>query len=457
MLSTPPTSWVRRGRTPPAIAVLAVMVLLPVAALLPGSGPAGGVSAGGVTAGHSTVPEDTGPAPGEPTSLHPMVGMATDQATGGYWLVASDGGVFSFNAPFYGSAGAIPLVRPVVGAASTPDGGGYWLVASDGGVFSFGDARFYGSTGGIVLNRPVVGMAAAPDGGGYWLVASDGGIFTFGDAPFRGSATGQLQRVAVGMAPAGGAGYRVISADGGVYDYGGAPDFGQAYVPPMAGEVISIDPGHDGGNASDPAYIDQPIDGGNFTETCDTVGTETADGYSEHAFNFDVASRLEALLAQQGAVVVMTRTNDTGVGPCVNVRAAIANNANAVAAISIHADGGPVTGRGFDVTEPVPVVSSISNNTAIVPASAQLAADIDSNFAAATGEPPSDYSGAGGIDERDNLGGLNLTTVPKVLIECANMQNPTDAALTESPEWRQQAAQGLADGITSFVEAQEAP
>ena len=66
--------------------------------------------------------------------------------------------------------------------AATPDGQGYWLVASDGGIFTFGDASFYGSTGAIHLNQPIVGMAATPDGGGYWLVASDGGIFTFGDA-----------------------------------------------------------------------------------------------------------------------------------------------------------------------------------------------------------------------------------------------------------------------------------
>jgi hypothetical protein len=71
--------------------------------------------------------------------------------------------------------------------ATTPDGGGYWLVASDGGVFSFGDATFHGSTGALHLNKPVVGMAATPDGGGYWLVAADGGVFAFGDAQFRGS------------------------------------------------------------------------------------------------------------------------------------------------------------------------------------------------------------------------------------------------------------------------------
>jgi N-acetylmuramoyl-L-alanine amidase len=451
-----------------------------------------------LTAGNPAVPHLTSAVAGEPTSSHLMVATATDPATGGYWLVASDGGVFSFNAPFYGSAGALPLARPVVGAAATPDGGGYWLVASDGGVFSygnaafygseggqplnqpivgmaatptdhgywlvasdggiftFGDAGFFGSTGSIRLNRPVVGMAATPTGHGYWLVASDGGIFTFGDAGFSGAATGLLQRSAVGMA-AGAAGYRVLSSNGSVYDFGGAPFYGSAYVPPMVGEVVAIDPGHDGGNAGDPAFIDQPIDNGNGTESCDTVGTETATGYAEHAFNFDVGTRLETLLQSEGATVVMTRSSDTGVGPCVNVRAAIGNAAGADAAVSIHADGGPVSGRGFDVIEPGPVVSSISNNTAVVPASAQLAATIRNTFAADTGEPTSDYSGSDGIDQRTNLGGLNLTTVPKVLIECANMQNPVDAALTESPTWRQQAAQGLADGITAFLEAGEVP
>ena len=75
--------------------------------------------------------------------------------------------------------------------AATPDGQGYWLVASDGGMFSFGDANFYGSEGGQPLNQPIVGMAATADGGGYWLVASDGGIFAFGDAVFFGSMGGE--------------------------------------------------------------------------------------------------------------------------------------------------------------------------------------------------------------------------------------------------------------------------
>jgi hypothetical protein len=85
--------------------------------------------------------------------------------------------------------------------AATPDGKGYWLVASDGGVFSYGDASFYGSMGGMHLNAPVVGLAATPDGEGYWLAAKDGGVFSFGAAPFEGSMGGtRMNAPVVGIA-----------------------------------------------------------------------------------------------------------------------------------------------------------------------------------------------------------------------------------------------------------------
>jgi hypothetical protein len=120
----------------------------------------------------------------------------------GYWLVASDGGIFSYgDAAFYGSTGAITLNKPVVGMAATPSANGYWFVASDGGIFSYGDAVFRGSTGAIKLNKPVVGMASTPSGKGYWLVASDGGIFAYGDAAFYGSTGAMtLNKPVVGMA-----------------------------------------------------------------------------------------------------------------------------------------------------------------------------------------------------------------------------------------------------------------
>jgi hypothetical protein len=145
------------------------------------------------------------------------------------WLVASDGGIFSYgDAGFYGSTGGMHLNEPIVGMASTPDGKGYWLVASDGGVFSYGDAGFYGSTGAIQLNKPVVGMASTPDGKGYWLVASDGGIFSYGDAAFYGSTGGkQLPQPMVGIASTGdGRGYWLVAANGEVFNYGDAKGFG---------------------------------------------------------------------------------------------------------------------------------------------------------------------------------------------------------------------------------------
>jgi hypothetical protein len=154
---------------------------------------------------------------------------AANQPTPAYWLVASDGGIFSFGgAPYYGSTGGTVLNKPIVGMAATPDGGGYWLVASDGGIFSYGDAHFYGSTGSIVLNKPVVGMAATPTGNGYWLVASDGGIFSYGDANFHGS-TGSmvLNKPIVGMITGpSGAGYFLVASDGGIFSFGTAPFYG---------------------------------------------------------------------------------------------------------------------------------------------------------------------------------------------------------------------------------------
>jgi hypothetical protein len=158
----------------------------------------------------------------------PIVGVAATPDGGGYWEVASDGGIFAFgDAKFFGSTGGISLNKPIVGMAATPDGKGYWLVASDGGIFTFGDATFFGSTGALRLNRPIVGLARTTDGDGYWLVASDGGIFTFGDATFFGSTGGtRLNQPIVGMAADPAGGYWLVASDGGVFSFGGAKFFG---------------------------------------------------------------------------------------------------------------------------------------------------------------------------------------------------------------------------------------
>ncbi len=180
----------------------------------------------------------------------PIVGMAATPDGRGYWLVAADGGIFAFgDADFYGSTGAITLNQPIVGMAATPDGRGYWLVAADGGVFAFGDAGYYGSTGAIRLNQPIVGMAATPDGRGYWLVAADGGIFAFGDADFYGS-TGaiKLNQPIVGMAAApDGRGYWLVAADGGVFAFGDAGYFGSApSINPQDAGIVGLSPTSNG-------------------------------------------------------------------------------------------------------------------------------------------------------------------------------------------------------------------
>jgi hypothetical protein len=173
----------------------------------------------------------------------PMVGMARTNDSGGYWTVASDGGIFSFgDAAFHGSMGGKHLDAPMVGMAPTSDGGGYWTVATDGGIFSFGDAVFHGSMGGKHLDAPMVGMAPTQDGRGYWTVASDGGVFSFGDAVFHGSMGGQhLDQPIVGMAatPDGG-GYWLVGADGGVFSFGDAPFEGSLPGIGLAATAVSI-------------------------------------------------------------------------------------------------------------------------------------------------------------------------------------------------------------------------
>ncbi len=169
----------------------------------------------------------------------PIVGIGTMPAGDGYYLVASDGGVFAYgSAQFYGSMGGKPLNKPIVGMAVTPDGGGYWLVASDGGVFAFGDAQFFGSAGSIPLNKPVVGIASAPNGLGYWIVASDGGVFNYGSAaPFFGSTGGvSLNKpvVAIGATTAGQ--YYLVASDGGIFAYPTGPS-----GPPFYGSTGSLE------------------------------------------------------------------------------------------------------------------------------------------------------------------------------------------------------------------------
>jgi N-acetylmuramoyl-L-alanine amidase len=217
---------------------------------------------------------------------------------------------------------------------------------------------------------------------------------------------------------------------------------------PLAGTVIVIDPGHNGGNWADPAAINRLVNVITESKPCDTTGTQTDAGYTEHAFTFNVARRLARLLRAEGATVILTRANDHGVGPCITQRAAAGNKAHADAAISIHADGGPPGGSGFDIIEPG-LVPGYTNG--IVAPSHRLALAVRGAYHRITGEPYANYVGVRALDVRTDLGGLNLSTVPKVFIECGNMRNAADAAKLSSAAFRQRIAVALAAGFTAFL------
>jgi N-acetylmuramoyl-L-alanine amidase len=215
----------------------------------------------------------------------------------------------------------------------------------------------------------------------------------------------------------------------------------------LRGVTVAIDAGHNGGNAAHAAEIARPIWIGTQYRACDTTGTQGADGYPEYAYNLDVALRLQAVLEAAGAQVVMTRTSNAGWGPCVDERAAIGNRAHATVAISIHADGGPAGGRGFHVNMPALIPGYTDD---IYGASHRLGVDVRDAMAT-TGMPTATYIGSAGLIERRDFGGLNLSDVPKVLLETGNMQNGTDLALLESAAFRQREAQVIAAALARFV------
>jgi len=307
---------------------------------------------------------------------------------------------------------------------------------------------------------------AANDGGGGWLTAPEQISSQFGDPDVApgdtfgivtlspgelvlswGSAVpGSHRRASVFAAP-------VATAAGELAPLGRAATRASAGrpaargTPALAGKTVGIDPGHNGRNYSDPAYIDHLVWNGREEEPCDTTGTETDTGYTEARFNFNVAEDLAGDLRAEGARVVLTRPSNDGVGPCVPERSEILNRAHANVAIDIHADGGPPGGRGFTILEPV----ADGPNDRVIGASKAFGRLVLERFHALTGMPVSDYDGTGGISLRDNLAGLNLTSVPKVLIECGNMRNPTDAALLVRPSFQRLAAQALAAAITAYL------
>ena len=230
-------------------------------------------------------------------------------------------------------------------------------------------------------------------------------------------------------------------------DVRAAPALAPASRPPLAGKIVGIDPGHNGLNYTSPAFLNRKVWNGRDWEGCDTTGTRTAGGYTEARFTWNVAVYLRADLIRMGARVVMTRNGNHGLGPCVDTRARILNRAHANVSIDIHADGGPRSGRGFTVLEPV---ADGPNNKVIQP-SKRFGRDVHAMMLRDTPFRISDYYGRGGYISRTDLAGLNLTTMPKVLIETGNMNNAADAALLVTPKVQRAIAAALAAAIARFL------
>lgn len=216
----------------------------------------------------------------------------------------------------------------------------------------------------------------------------------------------------------------------------------------LDGAKVLIDPGHNGGNAAHPEIIDKLVPAGGFRKECDTTGAATNDeSLTEPAFNWDVAKRLTKLLRASGAKVVLTRKNNTGVGPCINKRAAIGNKAKADVAISIHADGAVPGGHGFHVIRPGLVRGYTGP---IVKPSYELAKALRASLDKA-GLSRSNYRATKGIEARKDIGGLNLSKVPKVFTELGNMRNAGDARRLKSAKWREHVARALRGGLAKYL------
>ncbi|GAA2822438.1 hypothetical protein GCM10020220_008640 [Nonomuraea rubra] len=220
---------------------------------------------------------------------------------------------------------------------------------------------------------------------------------------------------------------------------------------PLDGKVIVIDPGHNGANYRHPAEINRKVNVLTQWKACDTTGTQTRSGYTEAAFTWDVSQRMKRILERRGATVKLTRDSNNGVGPCITERAAIGNRAKADAAISVHADGSNnARHRGFHVILPKKINGPVDK---VVGASGKLGIAVRDAYRKGTGIPYSNYIGKNALDYRSDIGGLNLSTVPKVLFESGNMRNPDEAAKFQSPQFRQKIALALANGLQHYLEA----
>jgi N-acetylmuramoyl-L-alanine amidase len=225
---------------------------------------------------------------------------------------------------------------------------------------------------------------------------------------------------------------------------------------PLAGRVVVIDPGHQLGNRNYPRRIGRLVPAGGFRKPCNTTGTATNGGYPEASLTWDVALRLRERLRSLGAEVRMTRHSNRADrwGPCVDERGRAGNRlddgGSADLKISIHADGSYARGaHGFHVIAP-PDRRPWTHD--IYPESRRLAvavraALVDRGLSRATY-----LAGGDGLDVRRDLGTLNLSDVPTVMVELGNMRSARDARTMTRALGRERYARALATAVHRFLE-----
>lgn len=215
----------------------------------------------------------------------------------------------------------------------------------------------------------------------------------------------------------------------------------------LAGRLIVIDPGHNGVWTK---KLGKLVPSGNGRKkACNSSGTATNSGYAEHAYNWAQANTLAEELRARGAEVLLTRSDDSSQGPCVNLRSTLANARGADVLISLHADGSySKKARGFHVI----ISTTMVGGAALEAESKALAKDLRSALETGTAMPRSTYVGKGtALSPRSDIATLNLSKRVAVMMEMGNMRHPKDAALLKSAKFRTQAAVALADGIASYL------
>lgn len=222
----------------------------------------------------------------------------------------------------------------------------------------------------------------------------------------------------------------------------------------LSGKTVFLDPGHQGTGHSE-NLSKQVDDGRGGTKDCQTTGMTTLDGVPEHTINWNVSQLVKSSLESLGATVVTSRADDSGWGGCVDERARAASESGADVAVSIHADsttsGADNDKHGFHLIVPTLPIPDAAANSAQSGGGRAASNSMRDSYERA-GFTAANYAGVtDGIQERSDIAGPALTSVPLVFVEMGNGSNPDDAAALESSEGQLKHAIAISTGVIDYL------